>query len=85
MSDKKTDTHYTVIYCKLVKSYWENILKDLILRHIKFTNSILAKKIITNWSIEKKNFWQVVPLEIIEKLKNPVLSEKNTVLQKKLA
>ena len=60
-------------------------LKDLILRHIKFTNSILAKKIIANWATEKKKFWQVVPLEIIEKLKNPVLSEKNTVLQKKLA
>ena len=75
----------SVIYCKLDKSYWENILKDLILRHIKFTNSILAKEIIVNWEIEKKFFWQVVPLEIIEKLKNPVLSEKNTVLQKKLA
>ena len=74
----------SVIYCKLDKSYWENILKNLILRHIKFTNSILAKKIIVNWEIEKKFFWQVVPLEIIEKLENPVLSEKNTVLQKKL-
>jgi glutamate synthase (NADPH/NADH) large chain len=72
----------SVIYCKLYKSYWENILKNLILRHIKFTNSIQAKKIIENWSTEKKKFWQVVPLEIIEKLKNPVMSEKNTVLKK---
>ena len=75
----------SVIYCKLNKSYWENILKDLILRHIKFTNSELAKKIIAKWSTEKKNFWQVVPLEIIDKLEKPILTEKNTVLQKKLA
>ena len=74
----------SVIYCKLNKSYWENILKDLILRHIKFTNSELAKKIIAKWSTEKKKFWQVVPLEIIDKLEKPVLAEKNTVLQKKL-
>ena len=75
----------SVIYCKLNKSYWENILKGSILRHIKFTNSELAKKIIAKWSTEKKKFWQVVPLEIIDKLEKPVLAEKNTVLQKKLA
>ena len=75
----------SVFCCKLEKSYWENVLKELIDRHIRFTNSMIAKEIIANWEIEKNNFWQVVPLEIIEKLKNPVLSEKNTVLQKKLA
>ena len=75
----------SVIYCKLEKQYWENFLKKFILRHIEYTNSILAKKIIFNWKNEKNNFWQVVPEEIIDKLENPVFSQKNINLQKKLA
>ena len=75
----------SVVYCKLEKLYWENILKKLINRHISFTNSTRAKEIIRNWPNEKKNFWQVVPKEIINQLKNPVFDKKNIDLKRKLA
>ena len=75
----------SIVYCKLEKFYWENILKKLINRHIKFTNSIRAKEIIRNWTNEKNNFWQVVPKETINQLENPVFEKKNIDLKTKLA
>ena len=75
----------SVVYYKIEKSYWENVLRQLINEHIKFTNSAIAKKIITNWKIEKKNFWQVIPIEIINKLESSIFLKKNKDLQKKLA
>ena len=46
---------------------------------------IRAKEIIRNWTNEKKNFWQVVPKEIINQLKHPVFDKKNIDLKKELA
>ena len=51
----------------------------------KFTNSIKAKEIVRDWANEKKNFWQVVPKEIINQLEKPVFDKKNIDLKKKLA
>ena len=42
----------------------------------------MAKKIIKNWVVEKKNFWQVVPLETIGKLEHPVVQENNLDVKK---
>ena len=75
----------SVVYCKLEVSYWENILKELINCHIKFTNSMRAKEIIANWTNEKKNFWQVVPMETINQLENPVFSQKKYRFKKEIA
>ena len=75
----------SIVYCKIEKFYWENILKELINDHIKFTNSIKAKEIVRDWANEKKNFWQVVPKEIINQLEKPMFDKKNIDLKKKLA
>ena len=66
----------SVAYFRLEKSYWENLLKELIVKHIKFTNSIKAKEIIDNWETTKKLFWHVIPKEILNQLKNPIVVEK---------
>ena len=66
----------SVAYFRLEKSYWENLLKELIVKHIKFTNSIKAKEIIDNWENTKKLFWHVIPKEILNQLKNPIVVEK---------
>ena len=38
----------------------------------KETNSILAKKILNNFEKELKNFKQICPTEMLDKLKNPI-------------
>ena len=59
-------------------SYWKNYLKDLIKEHFKETNSKIANKLLENFDNEIKNFKQVCPKEMLDKLSNP-LSLKNKI------
>ena len=52
-------------------------LKDLIFEHFNETKSELIKKIISNFEEEVKNFIQVCPKEMIDKLEHPILLKKN--------
>ena len=44
----------------------------MVLEHSEETGSILSKNIILNFEKEIKNFVQVCPKEMIDKLKNPI-------------
>ena len=48
------------------------ILKNLISEHFKETQSKIAKKILENFNDEVKNFKQVCPKEMLDKLLNPL-------------
>jgi glutamate synthase (NADPH/NADH) large chain len=52
--------------------YWKNYLKNLITEYFQETQSITAKKIIENFNNELKNFKQVCPKEMLDKLSNPI-------------
>ena len=52
--------------------YWKNYLKDLISEHFKETQSKVAKKILENFKHEVKNFKQICPKEMLDKLVNPL-------------
>ncbi len=51
--------------------YWKGYLKELIEEHCKETGSKIANKIITNFNTEVKNFVQVCPKEMLNKLSHP--------------
>jgi glutamate synthase (NADPH/NADH) large chain len=67
----------SVIWQNVETEYWINYLKKLILEHAKETNSIISKNIISNFDQETKNFVQVCPKEMIDKLKNPITFKSN--------
>ncbi len=52
--------------------YWVNHLKILITEHLNETESMVAKKILANYKNELKNFVQVCPKEMLDKLQNPL-------------
>jgi len=52
--------------------YWKNYLKKLINEHYEATQSKIASKILTKYNEEVKNFKQVCPKEMIDKLSNPL-------------
>ena len=54
-----------------------SLLKNLILEHLTETQSLIAKKIIQNFEDEIKNFVQVCPKEMINKLENPISFKSN--------
>ncbi len=66
----------SVIYQYIETEYWVNYLKSLINEHYQETNSQISKKILDNFDNEIKNFIQVCPKEMLDKLENPVSLNK---------
>ena len=62
----------SIIWQNVETNYWINYLKDLVTQHFNETNSNLSKKIIENFEEEIKNFVQICPKEMVNKLKNPI-------------
>ena len=67
----------TIIWQNVETDFWITCLKDSIFEHYQETNSSLSKKIIENFDDELKNFIQVCPKEMINKLKNPIRFKSN--------
>ena len=66
----------SVIWQNVETKYWENFLRKLVLEHLEETGSLLSKNIIENFDEEKKNFVQVCPKEMLDKLDNPITLKK---------
>jgi glutamate synthase (NADPH/NADH) large chain len=49
----------------------------MVLEHAKETSSTISKNIISNFDEKIKNFVQVCPKEMINKLKNPITLKSN--------
>jgi len=62
----------TVVWQRPETKYWISHLKNLITEHYKETDSMLSKKILSNFENEINNFFQVCPKEMINKLENPI-------------
>ena len=67
----------SVIWQEPETNYWRNYLKDLITEHHAETQSQIAYEILENFDKEIKNFKQVCPKEMIDKLSNPLTLKKN--------
>ena len=63
----------SVVWQNVETNYWRDFLKNLILEHSLETDSILSKNIIANFNEEIKNFVQVCPKEMLNKLENPII------------
>jgi len=62
----------SVVWQNTETDYWKKFLKDLVLEHFEETRSYLSQKIIQNFDEELKNFVQVCPKEMLNKLSNPI-------------
>ena len=69
----------TIVWQKLETDYWKNNLKNLVQKHYHETNSEVSKKIIDNFEQEIKNFYQVCPKEMIDKLENPITNKQKSI------
>ena len=68
----------SIIWQSVETDYWKNVLKNHLRDFLKETNSKIAKKILENYETELLNFKQVCPVEMLDKLKNP-LTTKRTI------
>ena len=54
-----------------------SFLKEKLNEFLKETNSVIAKKILDNFEVELKNFKQICPIEMLDKLDNPITLKSN--------
>ena len=62
----------SVTYNKVETDYWKSYLKNLVEQHAKFTKSKYSQKILYEWDVNVNHFVQVCPLEMLDKLDNPI-------------
>ena len=62
----------SIIWQPVETDYWKNFLKEKILEFSKETNSKLSQNILNNFDAELKNFIQVCPIEMLDKIENPI-------------
>ncbi|NOD48528.1 MULTISPECIES: glutamate synthase large subunit [unclassified Ruegeria] len=69
----------TLVTCPVSVAHWEEQLKALVARHAEETYSRKAVDILQHWDMEKGNFLQVCPKEMLNKLSHPLSIEATAV------
>ncbi|MGR3761167.1 glutamate synthase large subunit [Roseobacteraceae bacterium NS-SX3] len=69
----------SLVTCPVTVDHWEGELKALLERHVAETGSRKAAGILQHWDIEKGNFLQVCPKEMLDKLAHPIALEQEAV------
>jgi glutamate synthase (NADPH/NADH) large chain len=65
----------TLVTVPVKVAHWEAELKGLIQAHSRETNSRKAGDILQNWELELRNFVQVCPKEMLDKLAHPISTD----------
>jgi glutamate synthase (NADPH/NADH) large chain/glutamate synthase (ferredoxin) len=65
----------SILTCAVGHPHWEMQLKGLIQRHLDETGSRIAERILANWDSERRNFLQVCPTEMVDRLAYPLSDE----------
>ncbi len=65
----------TLVTCPVTVSHWVDQLQTLIKRHAAETGSRKAADILQHWDVEKANFLQVCPKEMLNRLSHPLSEE----------
>ncbi len=65
----------SIIWQPIETDYWKNFLKENLKEFFNETKSILAKSILDNFEKELKKFKQICPIEMLDKLENPITSK----------
>ncbi|NBD30736.1 MAG: glutamate synthase large subunit [Alphaproteobacteria bacterium] len=69
----------TLVTCPVTVDHWEAEMKGLIERHAAETGSRKAADILQHWDVEKPNFLQVCPKEMLPHLSAPLSLEDSAV------
>ena len=62
----------SIIWQQIETDFWKSFLKEKLNEFLKETNSVVAKKILDDFEVELKKFKQICPIEMLDKLDNPI-------------
>ncbi|MEZ5777173.1 MAG: glutamate synthase large subunit [Paracoccaceae bacterium] len=69
----------TLVTSAVSHPHWEAELKGLIERHATETGSLKAKAILADWAVERANFVQACPKEMLNRIPHPLGSDSEAV------
>ena len=69
----------TLVTCPVTVDHWTDQLKGLIERHLAETGSRKAEDILQHWEIEKDNFLQICPKEMLVHIPAPLSHEQKAI------
>ncbi|MEQ8291789.1 MAG: glutamate synthase large subunit [Roseovarius sp.] len=69
----------SVVVCPVTEDHWLTELEGLIQRHAEETGSRRAQDILQYWELEKGNFLQICPTEMLDKLDYPLGIEDEAI------
>ena len=62
----------SIVWQRLASAHWEGVLRDLVERHAKATDSKWSKGLLADWDRIAGDFWQVVPKEMLSRQSYPL-------------
>jgi glutamate synthase (NADPH/NADH) large chain len=62
----------SIIWQEIETDYWKSFLKEQLDDFVRETNSKIGNKILENFEVELKNFKQICPIEMLDKLENSI-------------
>ena len=62
----------SIIWQQIETDFWKTFLKENLNEFLKETNSVVAKEILDDFEVELKKFKQICPVEMLDKLDNPI-------------
>jgi len=65
-----------VIYQRVKTDHYRDYLRGVIERHVAHTQSALGERLLRDFDRELPQFWQIVPIEILDKLDHPLAPEE---------
>ncbi|MGB5864303.1 MAG: glutamate synthase large subunit [Sulfitobacter sp.] len=71
--------HETLVQCAVTIDHWEHQLKTLIEQHAAETESRKARDILQHWDLEKANFVQICPKEMLKRIPAPLAVEEQAI------
>ena len=69
----------TLVVCPVGVKHWSDQLEALLRRHLAETESAKAAEILQNWAVERGNFLQICPKEMLANLPQPLGLEEGAV------
>jgi glutamate synthase domain-containing protein 3 len=69
----------TLVTAPVTMAHWETELRGLIQRHAQETGSIKAQQILQDWEIERVNFVQICPKEMLVHLPVPLREQDKAI------
>ncbi len=57
---------------RLASPHWEGVLRALVAEHAAETGSRFAADVLRDWDAMRRQFWQVCPREMVDRLEQPL-------------